>query len=85
MRLDLGNAQKKKSLTFAKRAAANPSFENALVLVSFSTTLNRSISISIFLRYSNNTVLSFTSFEAVHCLTWSRNRCSFLISFFKSD
>ena len=71
--------------SFATRAARRPSLENAFVFVSFSITLNRSISTSMRRRASRSGFLSFTSFEAAHCFTWSRNRCSFLISFFKSD
>ena len=71
--------------SFATRAAARPSLENAFVLVSFSITLNRSISTSIRRRASKSGFLSFTSLDAAHCFTWSRKRCSFLISFFKSD
>ena len=51
------------------RAAIKPSLENALVLVSFSTTLKLSIFSSIRLRASRRGLLSLTSFEPAHVLT----------------
>jgi len=65
-------------------AAPSPSFEYALVLVSRSTTLNLSICVSISLRYSSNVLLSLISPDAIQLLIWSRNLCSFLISFLRS-
>jgi hypothetical protein len=70
--------------SFAFRAAMRPSLLNAFVLVSFSTSRKRSISISIFLRASRRGALSLTSFDPAHVLTWSRKRWSFLISFLRS-
>jgi len=61
-----------------------PSFEKALVLVSFSQTLNRSISRSISFRASMRAFLSLISLDWIHVLIWSLYRCSFLISFFRS-
>lgn len=60
------------------------SFENAFVFVSFSQTLNRSISRSICFRACSISSLSRISGLDNHPLIWSRYRCNRLISFFRS-
>ena len=63
----------------------SPSLEKALVLNSFSQTLNRSISVSISLRASVKGRLSLMSEFVIHVLMSSRYRCSFLICDLSSD
>ena len=70
-----------RSFSFGSSLVAwlRPSFEKALVLNSFSQTLNRSISVSISFRASVSGRLSLMSELVIHVLMSSRYRCSFLI------
>mmetsp|Transcript_32181 Transcript_32181/g.102372 ORF Transcript_32181/g.102372 Transcript_32181/m.102372 type:complete len:207 (-) Transcript_32181:83-703(-) len=63
---------------------ARPALLKVFVFASRSSTLKASILVSILRRASSSGSLSRTSLPLTQLFTWSRSRCSFLMSFFSS-
>ena len=62
-----------------------PSLYMSALYIQYNYLLLTTITVSTSFLCSKSTALSFTSGELSHDLIWSRNRCNFFISFFKSS
>ena len=79
------NKKKQDTINISPLVCFQPSLYMSALYIQYNYLLLTTITVSTSFLCSKSTALSFTSGELSHDLIWSRNRCNFFISFFKSS